>query len=39
MIYMVMLTKAITIVDNKANLFFEALKQNSFKVCTFTNPL
>ncbi|MGE0242857.1 MAG: response regulator [Nitrososphaeraceae archaeon] len=37
-----MLTKAIAIVDDEAdlvNLFSEALKLNSFKVCAFTNPL
>jgi DNA-binding NtrC family response regulator len=37
-----MLTKAIVIIDDEAdvvNLFSEALKLNSFKVCAFTNPL
>ena len=37
-----MLSKAIAIIDDEAdlvNLFSEALKLNSFKVCAFTNPL
>jgi DNA-binding NtrC family response regulator len=37
-----MLTKAIVVIDDEAdlvNLFSEALKLNSFKVCAFTNPL
>jgi DNA-binding NtrC family response regulator len=37
-----MITKAIAIIDDEAdlvNLFSEALKLNSFKVCAFTNPL
>lgn len=37
-----MLTKAIVIIDDEAdlvNLFSEALKLNSFKVCVFINPL
>ena len=37
-----MLTKSIAIIDDEAdlvNLFSEALKLNSFKVCAFTNPL
>jgi DNA-binding NtrC family response regulator len=37
-----MLTKAIVVIDDEAdlvNLFTEALKLNSFKVCAFTNPL
>jgi DNA-binding NtrC family response regulator len=37
-----MLTKAIVVIDDEAdlvNLFSEALKLNSFKVCGFTNPL
>ncbi|HJT85393.1 MAG TPA: hypothetical protein VJ697_13010 [Nitrososphaeraceae archaeon] len=37
-----MITKAIVIIDDEAdlvNLFSEALKLNSFKVCAFTNPL
>ncbi|HJT85876.1 MAG TPA: response regulator [Nitrososphaeraceae archaeon] len=37
-----MLSKAIAIIDDEAdlvNLFSEALRLNSFKVCGFTNPL
>ena len=37
-----MLTRSIAIVDDEAdlvNLFSEALKLNSFKVCAFTNSL
>ena len=37
-----MLSKSIAIIDDEAdlvNLFAEALKLNSFKVCAFTNPL
>ncbi|HEX5187777.1 MAG TPA: response regulator [Nitrososphaeraceae archaeon] len=37
-----MLTKATVIIDDEADLvdlFSEALKLNSFKVCAFTNPL
>ena len=37
-----MLTKAIVVIDDESdlvNLFSEALKLNSFKVCAFTNPL
>jgi len=37
-----MLTKVIILIDDEAdlvNLFSEALQLNSFKVCSFTNPL
>jgi DNA-binding NtrC family response regulator len=37
-----MLAKAIAVIDDEAdlvNLFSEAITLNSFKVCTFTNPI